>query len=84
MPKLASCSRGAPRVRPVCVAIGLTVASGPPGARFMIGIPTCPQKEEYGPITATRSSACAKAEAFAAHLRNSKPPVWGVETSQDW
>ena len=36
------------------------------------------------PITATSCSACAYAFAFAAHLRNSKPPVCEVETSHDW
>ena len=50
----------------------------------MIGIASCPQKEDHGPITATSFSACANAEALAAHLRNSKPPLCGVEGSQDW
>ena len=39
--------------------MGLTVTSGPPGARFRIGMPTWPQKDDHGPITATSCFACA-------------------------
>ena len=62
---------------------GLIIASGPPGARFRIGISTAAQYELYGPITATRPSALAYAFAFAAHRRFSKPPVCAVESSHE-
>ena len=46
---------GGPRVRLGSEFVGLTSASGPPGARLRIGIWSFAQYEENGPITATIS-----------------------------
>ena len=63
---------------------GLTIPSGPFGARLMIGISISAQPELNVPITPTTLASFAAAVAFAEHLPESHLPAWAVESSQLW
>jgi hypothetical protein len=63
---------------------GLTIASGPPEARFAIGISSFAQPELNVPMTPITAELRAYAFAFAVHLDESQLPFWAVESSHAW
>ena len=63
---------------------GLTIATGPPGARFRIGMMISAQPELNVPMTPITLLFCAYAFAFAEHFAESHLPACAVASSHDW
>ena len=63
---------------------GLTIASGPSGARFATGISSFAQPELKVPTTPMTLSLFAYERAFDEHFAESQLPACAVESSQDW
>ncbi len=63
---------------------GLTIPTGPPGARFSTGITISAQPELNVPMTPTTLLLLAYAFAFDEHLAESHLPACAVASSQDW
>ena len=66
------------------VFAGLIIPTGPPDARFRIGISIAAQPELNVPRTPMSVLSEAYARAFDEHFAGSHAPVWAVESSQPW
>jgi hypothetical protein len=75
---------GPPIVRPGYVLAGLTIATGPSGARFITGMTSFAHPELKVPISPIMLSLLAYARAFDVHFAESHEPACAVESSHDW
>jgi hypothetical protein len=66
------------------VFAGLTIPTGPLGARLSVGITISAQPELNVPMTPITLLFWAYAFAFCEHLPESHLPACAVESSQDW
>ena len=65
---------GASCVSPTAVFAEEIIATGPPGARFKIGISSFAQPELNVPSTPSTDLSFAYARAFAVHFSVAQPP----------